>query len=317
MIQYLQENLGISAEEKAWSSEEKLPLYLKKGRSYSVLQIESEDCLCIRITSNDFKISTYLKQLDKLSGYWSDNIVLVFRELSSYQRKILIQNKVSFIVPGSQVYIPFLGMLFKERIQTRQTIAADKLSVTSQLLLLFIIENKIKKIRQADIPQFIPSSPMTISRAVNELLHFGLLNQKINRRERILLVNSSMSDLYQKCRVYLKNPVSRTVFVRATDVPKELPLAGESALAEYSMLNPPRVNCYAMWKKEFNKSNLDTVDPNWVNDPYAAIELWIYDPLPLSKGGYVSELPLMLSLKDETDERVEEAVETMMENYKW
>ncbi len=77
------------------------------------------------------------------------------------------------------------------------------------------------------------------------------------------------------------------------------------------------MNCYAMWKKEFNKSNLDMVDPNWTSDPYAAVELWIYDPLTLSKDGYVSELPLMLSLKDETDERVEEAVETMMENYKW
>ncbi len=317
MIRYLQETLGISAKEKAWDSEEKLPLYLKRGKSYSILQIESEDCLCIRITSDDFKISTYLKQLDKLSGYWNDNIVLVFQELSSYQRKMLIQNKISFIVPGSQVYIPFLGMLFKERTFGRQTIAVNKLSVTGQLLLLYMMENKIKKIRQADIPQFIPYSPMTISRAVNELLHFGLLNQKINGRERILYVDSSTSELYQKCKVYLENPVSRTVFIREADIPKNLPFAGESALSEYSMLNPPRVNCYAMWKKDFNKTKPETVDPNWTNDPYASVELWIYDPLLLSKDGYVSELPLMLSLENETDERVEEAIETMMENYKW
>lgn len=295
----------------------KLPLYLKSGRSYSILQIESMDCLCIRIMSDDFNISSYLKQLDRLSGYWNGNIVLVFQELSSYQRKMLIRNKISFIVPGSQAYIPFLGMLFKERTPSRQTVATDKLSVTGQQLLLFVMKNKIEKLRQADIPRFIPSSPMTISRAVHELIHFDLMYQKINGRERILLVNSSMSDLYQKCKVYLKNPVSRTVFVREADVPKELPLAGESALAEYSMLNPPRVNCYAMWKKEFNKSKPETVDPNWTNDPYAALELWDYDPLPLSRDGYISELPLLLTLENETDERVEEALETMMENYKW
>ncbi|MCC8049043.1 MAG: hypothetical protein LIP10_00060 [Clostridiales bacterium] len=317
MIQYLQENLGISVKESAWDLEDRIPLYLKSGRNYSILQIESLDCLCIRITSDDFKISSYLKQLDKLSGYWNDNIILVFQELSSYQRKMLIQNRIAFIVPESQVYIPFLGMVFKERKASRRSIVDDKLSATAQLLLLFVIKNKIRKIRQADITHFIPASPMTISRAVNELIQFNLMNEKINGRERILLVDSSMLDLYQKCKTYLKSPVSRIVYVKEGDVPEELPLAGESALAEYSMLNPPKVNCYAMWKKNFNKLKLDTVDPNWTRELYAEIQLWIYDPLLLANGRYISELPLALSFENETDERVEDAVETMMENYKW
>ncbi|MCD7763171.1 MAG: hypothetical protein LUI14_08215 [Lachnospiraceae bacterium] len=317
MIQYLQENLGISVKERAWDLEDRIPLYLKSGRNYSILQIESLDCLCIRITSDDFKISSYLKHLDKLSGYWNDNIILVFQELSSYQRKMLIQNRIAFIVPESQVYIPFLGMVFKERTASRRSIVDDKLSATAQLLLLLVIKNKISKIRQADITHFIPASPMTISRAVNELIQLNLMNEKINGRERILLVDSSMLDLYQKCKTYLKSPVSRIVYVKEDDVPEELPLAGEIALAEYSMLNPPKVNCYAMWKKDFNKLKLDTVDPNWTREPYAEIQLWIYDPLLLANGRYISELPLALSFENETDERVEDAVETMMENYKW
>jgi len=317
MIQYLQENLGISVKELAWDLEDRLPLYLKSGRSYSVLQIESFDCLCIKITSDDFRISSYLKQLDKLSGYWNDNIILVFQELSSYRRKMLIQNRIAFIVPESQVYIPFLGMIFKERNVSRQSISDDKLSATAQLLLLFVIKNKIRKIRQADITQFIPASPMTISRAVNELIQLNLMDEKINGRERILLVDSSMSDLYQKCKMYLKNPVSRVVYVKEDDVPEELPFAGESALAKYSMLNPPNVNCYAMWKRNFSKLELDTVDPNWTREPYAQIQLWTYNPLLLANGRYVSELPLALTFENETDERVEDAVETMMENYKW
>ncbi|MCD8013805.1 MAG: hypothetical protein LUG99_11620 [Lachnospiraceae bacterium] len=317
MIQYLQENLGISVKEKAWDLEERLPLYLKSGRSYSILQIESLDCLCIKITSDDFRISSYLKQLDKLSGYWNSNVILVFQELSTYQRKMLIQNKIAFIVPESQVYIPFLGMVFKERTAGRQYIVDNRLSATAQLLVLFAIKNKINRIRQADITQFIPSSPMTISRAVNELIQLNLMNEKINGRERILLVDSSMSGLYRKCKRYLDTPISRIVYVKEADVPEELPFAGESALSEYSMLNPPNVNCYAMWKKNFNKLKLDTVDPNWIRESYAEIQLWIYDPLLLANGRYVSELPLALTFENETDERVEDAVETMMENYKW
>ncbi len=63
--------------------------------------------------------------------------------------------------------------------------------------------NKISKIRQADITQFISSSPMTISRAVNELIQLNLVDEKINGRERILLVDSSMSELNDILQLYL------------------------------------------------------------------------------------------------------------------
>lgn len=47
-------------------------------------------------------------------------------------------------------------------------------------------------------------------------------------------------------------------------------------------------------------------------DQYA-LELWRYDPKKLSDGEYVDRLSLAISLRDDRDERIEEAVEEMLE----
>ncbi|MCD8147959.1 MAG: MarR family transcriptional regulator, partial [Clostridiales bacterium] len=46
-------------------------------------------------------------------------------------------------------------------------------------------------------------------------------------------------------------------------------------------------------------------------DQYA-LELWRYDPKKLSDGEYVDRLSLAISLRDDRDERIEEAVEEML-----
>ncbi len=317
MLEFLFENFGVSAKEKSWDGEKKLPLYLRKGRKYSVLQIEDKDILCIRITDDEFKVASYLKQLDKLSSYWSNNILLEFNSITAYQRKTLIEFGIAFIVPGSQIYIPFLGMLFKECARKRQLTKKDALSIASQLILLIVLDQGIKEFRQIDMQKLLCSSPMKVSRAVNELAAFELLKKSSKGREHVYSVESSMSQLYERSSEFLENPVSRTIYIKETDLPDNLPLAGETALSHYSMLNPPNVNCYAMWRTEFNKTGLTTVDPNWEKERYVKLELWSYDPKLLSANGYIREIPLRLSLKDETDERVEGAIEEMMENYKW
>lgn len=45
-----------------------------------------------------------------------------------------------------------------------------------------------------------------------------------------------------------------------------------------------------------------------------AVQMWRYDPRKLSKTNTVDELSLALSLKDDADERVEGAVDNMLNN---
>ena len=86
--------------------------------------------------------------------------------------------------------------------------------------------------------------------------------------------------------------------------------SGYSALAEYSMLNTPNVRCYAaerisQWKDVMANSLYDS-------QVQVAVEMWRYNPRKLSTRNTVDELSLALALREDADERVEEAVEEML-----
>ena len=79
-----------------------------------------------------------------------------------------------------------------------------------------------------------------------------------------------------------------------------------------SSANVPSVWCYAserisQWNDCMTK---DLQDSN----SQVAVEMWRYDPRKLSKKKMVDELSLALSLREDADERVEEAVEEMLNN---
>ena len=87
-------------------------------------------------------------------------------------------------------------------------------------------------------------------------------------------------------------------------------LSGYSALSEYSMLNPPTVSCLAAdsvttWKTVASR-RLHNSDEQY------AVELWRYDPKKLVEGECVDRLSLALALREDRDERIEEAVEEML-----
>lgn len=108
----------------------------------------------------------------------------------------------------------------------------------------------------------------------------------------------------------MPDPVKRTVYVPKAEIKDVMILSSYSALSEYTMLNPPALRYYAAksitgWEKHSSGSLQDA-------DDQCAIELWRYDPKKLSENGCVNRLSLALSICNDTDERVEEAVEEML-----
>ena len=106
------------------------------------------------------------------------------------------------------------------------------------------------------------------------------------------------------------NPVKRTIYVPPKNIETDLLLSGYSALSEYSMINPPMVECFAAgsvatWEKEASNKLQSS-------DDQCAVELWRYDPRKLSSRNCVDKLSLALALSADKDERVEEAVEEML-----
>ena len=78
------------------------------------------------------------------------------------------------------------------------------------------------------------------------------------------------------------------------------------------MLDAPNIKCYSSEKiSKWKGSATNTLHDSKMQ---VAVEMWRYNPCKLSNGSVVDELSLALALREDADERVEEAVEEMLDN---
>jgi hypothetical protein len=115
--------------------------------------------------------------------------------------------------------------------------------------------------------------------------------------------------LFDNAKPHLLNPVRKQFYVEKDILPPGLPLAGLSALSEYTMLNPPNTATYAFDGKVNELPWTDTlVDA----DAQAEVEVWRYSPTLLSaKDGLPDLLSLWATLAD-GDARIEIAKDELL-----
>lgn len=318
VLDYLNQTLGLTATITPWLGADQLPLYLRNGKKYSLLHIGGVECVLIEADEKNFSLLAFRKQMTKLPAC-PDNIVLCFRHLDSRKRKALIEIGMPFIVPGSQVYLPFLGVVLQERTKAVKE-PPKKLSPAAQLVLLYLIyEPIVQPVRKVDLAKGLELSAMNVTRAVQELEALELVTvEKIGRSDYVSTVEFGKA-LYEKALPYMIDPVQKRLYVRKSEEFAELPMAGEYALATHSMLNEPQIECKAISRKKYKGlDGIEEIDPAWSNSrDYIQLELWKYDPQPVDVYHVVDVISLALSLREIKDERVEQAVEEMMEGYKW
>ena len=109
----------------------------------------------------------------------------------------------------------------------------------------------------------------------------------------------------------MESPEKRTIYVPRAEINDQLLLGGYSALSEYTMMNPPTIECFATDRlSELEKVASDKLHNS---EDQCEVQLWRYDPKKLAAGNSIDRLSLALALDKDRDERVEEAVEEMLE----
>lgn len=318
MKNYLEELFGINVSLCEWKVS--MPFYLKNKKEYWIMQSEIFECIFLKIQMDEFKVLAFQKYLEQLNNYTDLEIVLWFDKITSYQRQTLIKNKIPFVVLNSQLYIPTLGMCFKE--QFSNVIAPrEKLTAIAQAVILYFIyyAKKEESYLQADVASKLNLSAMDMSRAVQELKELELINVKKSGRSKVISPVANGKELYLLAKKYMQSPVQNRMYVVKVSDEENLPFAGESALAKKTMLNPPNTCEKALYKKQLgNIPKENIVDPKWqMNKDYIELEVWKYDPALFAVNGIVDMISLALSMEDTNDERVEQQIEEMWEEYEW
>lgn len=319
MKKYLSEIFGLNVKIENWDGKRKLPLYLRIKREYFVLSIGDVQSVLMKNDSETFHVSNFEKEIHEIEKYTEMPVILWLDAVSTYQRNALIKNKISFIIPNSQMYVPQLGISLKEFCAGKRE-KVEKISVAAQFLLLyFIYQKEPEEKTQSELSEYLNTSNMNISRAVQELQGLGFLEIRKDGTSKQIKSVAIGKKLYQLSNKYLQSPVQKKICVSPAYFNVDLPFAGETALARQSMLNYPKHMIYAMDKKlakDIPKNAI--VEPNLMADSdYVEIELWKYNPIVFASDGIVDIVSLVQSLKEVEDERVEMQIEEIMEEYRW
>lgn len=253
------------------------------------------------------------------------NAVVVFcpDALASYERRNLIQSKTPFIVPGNQMYLPNLGIDLREHFLQQRPTQQVKLSPSTQAMLIFVLLNMPtqREWSPGDVGAALGYAPMTVSRAIRELAHAGLMEVVPVGRQKFLRQCGDPQQIWQRALPLLRTPVTKNVNVPAAVLAQCEPnsrLAGYSALAERSMLSAPQAITYAVPKQRWTPVLAASVNEYAdQNEDLVTVQIWQYETGILANTPTVDPLSLWLSLRDDKDERVQLALESLMETVRW
>lgn len=304
-----------------------LPVYITETYRFFSVDLYQKELIFVQPRDlENLSVLQTEKQFLLLKGVLG-RIVLLLPQITAYNRKRLIEKGVNFVVPGKQLFLPDLLIDLREGALTTHTRRkVKKLLPSAQFLVIYhlihlepnwSLENCSFKV----IAEKTGYTPMAITKAIDNLKEEEIVSVT-GEKEKAIKFKEDRAGLWGDIlnRNLFVNPVQGTVYCDIKPQ-KDLLLTHTSALPEYSNINPSKQLFYAIAKESYysllRESKLNSLSEQ---DGEFGIEIWKYDPLKLvgdlpNDQPVVDPLSLYLSMKDNTDERIEMALDQIVEKY--
>ncbi|MBJ2346173.1 MULTISPECIES: hypothetical protein [Pseudomonas] len=359
---YVESVLGLKLRLKPWENVKILPYALRDRYEFFITNFFDAPCLILKERpQREASVADVAKHIQAIHNLQSHNklpetgdlMIFVTDTLPSYDRKRLVEKGVQFIVPGNQLFLPAFGMDLREYYRQRLNKPQVLSPATQAMLIQYLIKgwHHSLLITRAAFEQSFSYAKMTITRAIRELTDLDIVKPGKELGESAIIFHLSPEETWERAKEAMRTPVKKTLWLNAIPEAFDTPmlLAGETALAEMSLLASPKVTCFAMTAAQFDQirtraqserneiygdtfggwgSTTKTIQSKLeATAPYAevpqnhaacCIQFWSYEP-PRSNiaNGIVDPFSLYLSLKDDHDERIQMCLDEMMENVKW
>ena len=314
-MEYLEQTLKIKVRYCDWDKAGKLPYMITDRFNFQLAWLNDYEVLFVFAKDEPDQLAVLKKQMKQIRRIADLPIVLVLEKIDARRRKQLIDAGIAFVVPKQQIYLPFLGIVLQDR-YTKEYTADERLMPSSELLLLYYINNRCMPLYMNEATKALGFSSMTISRAIRQLEATHLIRTYKDGVNKVITSELKGKMLFDTARTKLSSPVRKTVYIDLKDKSNWWSiarLAGYSALSEYSLLSPTQVECFAVSKMPLCANGASKILLD--SDKQLRLEIWNYDPLVLSNNKIVGLLPLVLSLQDDTDARVQQALDEALEQY--
>jgi len=308
-----------------------LPLYIRDSyKIYRAILFEKSVLLLEPIEKESFRISLIYANMDVVRKRLGYPVVVLMNACNALQRSRLIEKRISFIVPGTQLYLPELLVDLRETYPSKaKEIDGQLLRPSAQFLLIFHLLHSVNRYDLAEynyksIAALTGYSPMAITLAAENLKDLGLIDI-IGTKDKSMSFRKDKKELWEKALSggLVRNPVNKKVY--ADNLPADLQLlkCNVYALSDYSDISPGNQEYYAIEKTDFqNLVKRNTFKNVNKDEGKICLEVWKYSPGRIWGDlirfqNSVDPLSLYISLQDSADERVEMALEQIIREFQW
>lgn len=317
---YLQKILGIEAAITELKNTMGLPFFLHEHYDFYKLELFGvEFAVMVAKSHAELTPAAIRKHVNQIYSKLDLMPIFLCATTNATNRNRLIEYKIPFIIPENQMYLPDLGIDLREHfIKARSK--PSMLAPTTQAVLLYIIRRNINgPVTPKELTAKLDYSKMSMSRSIDEIEAADLAIVKMEGKNRLVSFEVNKWDLWKKALPNLKTPVRKSLWLKETGNSSHFYQAGETELSDHSMLTPPKQPTYAIGSVQWKKIRNELEISKFSDEAACKLELWSYDPGIITKPNErrVDPLSLYLSLQDTEDERVEAALEEMMESIEW
>lgn len=318
---YIEETLGISVRLNEWPGKRKLPLYLRQEFDFAQSEILGRPVLIAAAIAPEHSAVAVRRQFEVLQPKFDGELVYLRPQIDAYQRKRLIEQRVSFIVPGNQLYLPTFAIDLRDYFRKAKT-AKDELSPLAQATYLYAIyHGDLLPLPLHRASELLACSKMSMSRTFSELEALELADVRKEGRSRDLRLKGPPFESWELARHCLRTPVRKRIRVfHDFPIPKRSRVAGQPALAMETGITKGQDRIIAIGptvEKAVRAELARFTVPSDELERSIVIELWRYDPCLLSQSTSVDRLSLYLSFDAADDERIEAALEDLLKGMPW
>jgi hypothetical protein len=306
----LADTLGVKITASPWDGAERLPYMLVESYEFRKVMLDETVCIFAEPLAEVPPVQTILRNIERIRAVEALPVVLKLNGLSGERRKALIEARIPFAAT-EQVYLPFLGVALSERLYAEPK-PREKLMPTTQLVLFAYLYQNSDRMYTSGLDKRFGISAMQVTRAVRQLQKLNLIELSKEGVQVVMQGKANHRALFESAEPYLLDPVREIVYATRDERSAALPFAGLTALSEWTMLSPPTVTTFAHFSKTDKISGGNALTDR---EKQVRIEVWKYSPTILSDTPNTADpLSVIVSLKDEKDERVTQAVEEILRN---
>ncbi|MEO8614821.1 MAG: hypothetical protein ABI600_06755 [Luteolibacter sp.] len=299
-----------------------LPLFLRERYRIHTIRLFGKKCL-LALEATDWESGSpaeYGSHANILHEKLGEPVVIVIPSIASYARNRMVHGGVPFIVPGTQLFLPFLMVDLRERFARIQPAAGKSLTPATQCILLFhLLRESLDGIPLREIAGKVGYSAMMISRAKDEMEAAELCRAISAGRSMVLEFSGKGRSLWQRAEALLSSPVRKIRWIRWDQPAYPAVVAGLTALSRRTMIEDDRLPTWALMHDVY-RANLEMGVFRGCpssDDANVQLESWGYNPLLLGGSEAVDSLSLYLSMRDSADERIQQQLKQLIGEVNW